>query len=72
MIEFHPAAESEMLDSAERYEREKRNLGRRFLAEVERVTSMVSDNPRIGAYWTYPTAVDRYFEVGSTRPFRDS
>ena len=63
MIEFHPAAESEMLDASERYEREKEGLGLRFLTEVERVSFVISGSPRIGAVWTYsevPEGVRRH------------
>ena len=47
-VEFHPSAEHELVDAALYYESRVRDLGSRFLAEIERVTGLVAEHPEIG------------------------
>lgn len=45
---FHPEAYEEMLESARFYETKAEDLGRDFLAAVERATQRVRDFPQAG------------------------
>jgi len=47
-LEFHPEAESELIEAAARYEREVMGLGERLGAEVARATDLLLRHPEIG------------------------
>lgn len=47
--EFHPEAELELYEAAQRYEAEVSGLGIRFGDEVERVVDLLLEHPEIGA-----------------------
>jgi hypothetical protein len=47
--EFHPEAELELYEAAQRYEAEVSGLGTRFGDEVERVVSLLLEYPDMGA-----------------------
>jgi len=47
-LEFHPDAESELLEAATYYERQVQGLGERFEAEVIRTTDLLLAQPAIG------------------------
>src|SRR5262245_10523233 len=47
--EFHPEAELELYEAAQRYEAEISGLGMRFGDEVERVIDLLLEHPEIGA-----------------------
>ena len=47
--EFHPEAEQELLEEAERYESEVPGLGLRFGDEVHRVIELLLENPEAGS-----------------------
>jgi plasmid stabilization system protein ParE len=46
---FHPEAELELYEAAQRYEAEVSGLGIRFGDEVERVVDLLLEHPEIGA-----------------------
>lgn len=46
--EFHPEAELEFIEAAVHYERQVRDLGERFEAEIQRATDLLLDQPKIG------------------------
>jgi plasmid stabilization system protein ParE len=48
-LEFHPEAQHELNEAAERYEGEVTGLGERLGAEVERATTLLLRHPEIGA-----------------------
>ncbi|MCC5869255.1 MAG: type II toxin-antitoxin system RelE/ParE family toxin [Gammaproteobacteria bacterium] len=56
--EFHPEAEQELLEEAERYESEVPGLGLRFGDEVHRVIELLLENPEAGSPLDPPL---RYF-----------
>jgi len=47
-LEFHPEAESELLEAAVYYSEQVPGLGERFEAEVLRATSLLLEQPLIG------------------------
>lgn len=47
--EFHPEAELELYETAQRYDAEISGLGIRFGDEVERVIELLLEHPEIGA-----------------------
>ena len=47
-LEFHPAAELELIEAALRYELEVPGLGERFETEVRRATDLLLEHPEIG------------------------
>jgi plasmid stabilization system protein ParE len=47
--EFHPEAETELLDAAAYCESEVPGLGARFADEVERVVELLLERPELGA-----------------------
>jgi len=48
-LEFHPEAESELIEAAAYYELQVPGLGERFEAEVHRATDLLLEQPEIGA-----------------------
>jgi plasmid stabilization system protein ParE len=50
MVEYHPLALEELIDSAEYYEARAELLGESFLDEVERAVADVSESPE---QWPY-------------------
>jgi plasmid stabilization system protein ParE len=48
-VGFHPAAATELDETAAFYERHVVGLGEEFIAEVERVCTILGERPRIGA-----------------------
>ncbi|MBM2805486.1 MAG: hypothetical protein HW419_3379 [Deltaproteobacteria bacterium] len=48
-LEFHPEAESELIEAAAYYELQVPGLGERFEAEVRRATDLLLEQPEIGA-----------------------
>lgn len=53
-VEFHPEAEKEFIEEAVYYEKRVENLGASFILELEFATSLVSENPEIGAEFESP------------------
>jgi plasmid stabilization system protein ParE len=47
-VGFHPAAARELIETSTFYDNEVPGLGERFIAEVERVVSLVAERPNIG------------------------
>ena len=47
--EFHPEAELELYEAAQRYEAEVHGLGGRFGEEVARVIQLLLEHPEMGA-----------------------
>lgn len=47
-LEFHPKAETELIEEAVYYERRVPGLGERFEAEVRRATGFLLEHPEIG------------------------
>jgi len=47
-VEFFPVAEQELLEAADRYEKQLRGLGMDFVAEVERVAGVLADFHSLG------------------------
>lgn len=52
-IQFHHGAAQELREAVRYYERQVAGLGNAFIAEVERTTALILDNPGIGAV-TWP------------------
>jgi toxin ParE1/3/4 len=48
-IKFHAAAQAELEHAVDYYEARESGLGEQFLSEVQRVVSLVTDYPEIGA-----------------------
>ncbi len=48
-IQFHHGAAQELREAVRYYERQVAGLGNAFIAEVERTTALILDNPSIGA-----------------------
>ena len=48
-VEFHPEAETELLEVARYYEKQASGLGEEFLAKLERVLTVLKAHPEIGA-----------------------
>lgn len=48
-LEFHPEAETELIEAAAHYELQVPGLGERFEAEVRRATEVLCEHPEIGA-----------------------
>jgi plasmid stabilization system protein ParE len=46
-VQFHPDAESEMIEAAAHYEAQQPDLGRRFLAAVQDATNRIGVNPQL-------------------------
>jgi len=47
-VEFHPEAETELFEVARYYEEQAPGLGEEFLAEIERVFTVLKAHPEIG------------------------
>jgi toxin ParE1/3/4 len=47
-VEFFPAAEQELVEAAEDYERKARGLGSDFILEVERIAGVLIELPSLG------------------------
>jgi len=47
-LEFHPEAESELIEEAAYYEQQVPGLGGRFAAEVKRATDFLLEHPELG------------------------
>lgn len=47
-VEFFPAAEQELLDAASEYEGHLSGLGRGFILEIERLSSVLIELPSLG------------------------
>lgn len=47
LVLFHPDAEGEMADAAAWYERQQKDLGKRFLASVQEAINRISVNPAL-------------------------
>lgn len=47
-VEFFPAAEQELLEAADQYERELRGLGSDLVLEVERTATVLIELPSLG------------------------
>lgn len=47
-VEFFPAAEQELLEAADQYERQLQGLGTDFVAEVERVAGVLTELHSLG------------------------
>ena len=65
IVQFHPAAEAEMIAAAAYYEAQQSDLGRRFLAAVQDAVNRISLNPRL-----YPVVEPKIFRcLTKTFPF---
>ena len=53
---FHPAASRELVEIAVYYDRELPGLGSDFLNELDRVLSLLAENPQLGAVFEPPGA----------------
>ena len=51
---FHPAASRELVEIAVYYDRELPGLGSDFLNELDRVLSLLAENPQLGAVFEPP------------------
>lgn len=47
-LQFHPAAELELIEAADHYERQVPGLGLQFEAEIRRATDLLLARPEIG------------------------
>lgn len=47
-VQFHPAAERELTEAAVYYEHRVPGLGDRFIAEMQRISTLLADRPRLG------------------------
>lgn len=47
-LEFHPEAESELIEAAVYYERQVPGLGERFETEIRRAVDLLLDQPAMG------------------------
>ena len=47
-FEFHPAAAEELVETSTFYDNEVPGLGERFVVEVERAVSLVTERPNMG------------------------
>lgn len=47
-IEFFPAAEQELLEAADQYDRHVRGLGSEFVVEVQRITAVLLELSSLG------------------------
>lgn len=67
---FHADASKELSEIAKYYERKAGRLGLDFVGEVERVVSLLSQYPEIGAAWNRVPGVCRYgaFHLSSPYP----
>lgn len=50
-IRFHPATKSEYDRAISYYHRQRAGLGLDFQTEVERIVSMIQENPRLGGFY---------------------